>query len=333
MTPTVSVVITCYNLRRYIGDAIRSVTAQAYDGVVETIVVDDCSTDGSDGVIRSFAGVRHVRTAVNSGVLLAMLDGVDAARGEIIAFLDGDDLWEPSKLALVEAAFAADPATAFVTHDLHYIDAQNRLLQRATRPGLAFAGRGKLAVNEWLRQGILMHSDEVWLGSAFAVHRKRAGLDAFAQFARRLPDPRNTYQDWPMALWIAAQPGLRLDYVPAKLLRYRLHGANHSGDASTSARALRNFKRALNTVAAELMIAERFAVSGAATQRIAAQRDYYAFLVDLYAGACPGPAQWWGAMGFAQGRLNVIAREALRYAGIRLLGAERFARLAARRAH
>ena len=72
------------------------------------------------------------------------------------------------------------------------------------------------------RDGIPLHSDYVWLGSAYAVHRTLGNLKGFLHVRKRLPDSFNTYQDWPLAFWVACQPGVTWGYVPHKLFRYRL---------------------------------------------------------------------------------------------------------------
>ena len=100
------------------------------------------------------------------------------------------------------------------------------------------------------RDGILLHSDYVWLGSAYAVHRRLGDVPGFCAFAKSLPEPFNTYQDWPLAFWVACQQEVGLGYVPRKLFRYRLHGANHSGDATSVTKAIRNVRRTRNTMGA-----------------------------------------------------------------------------------
>jgi len=71
-------------------EAIASVTAQSYPDV-EVIVVDDGSNDGTAEVVQQFAGVQYVYQS-NRGVSAARNGGVALARGELIAFLDSDDL-------------------------------------------------------------------------------------------------------------------------------------------------------------------------------------------------------------------------------------------------
>lgn len=93
----ISIVIPCYNAARYVGDAIRSALAQTYRPV-EVVVVDDGSTDASLNVIRSFGSDIRYTTGPNRGAPAARNSGVELARGELIQFLDADDLLNPAKL-------------------------------------------------------------------------------------------------------------------------------------------------------------------------------------------------------------------------------------------
>lgn len=92
----ISVIIPVYNGARYLGEAIESVLAQTHLPD-EVMVVDDGSTDDSAGVAQSYP-VRLLRQA-NSGASVARNHGVEAASGDLLAFLDADDLWLPDKLA------------------------------------------------------------------------------------------------------------------------------------------------------------------------------------------------------------------------------------------
>jgi len=105
--PRVTVVIPTYNRRDLVREAIASVTAQSYPDF-EVIVVDDGSDDGTAEVVQQFAGVQYVYQQ-NRGVSAARNVGVARARGELIAFLDSDDLWQPHKLAHQVALFEQYP--------------------------------------------------------------------------------------------------------------------------------------------------------------------------------------------------------------------------------
>ena len=67
MTEPISVVITCYNLERYIGQAIRSVLEQDYEGEIQIIVVDDRSTDRSRDILSDTVGIETVLRKENGG--------------------------------------------------------------------------------------------------------------------------------------------------------------------------------------------------------------------------------------------------------------------------
>ncbi len=96
--PKVSVVIPTYNRGHTVCEAIESVLAQTF-GDFEVIVVDDGSADDSAEKIAAIrdSRVRYIRQS-NAGVSAARNRGVAEARGEIISFLDSDDLWKPEKL-------------------------------------------------------------------------------------------------------------------------------------------------------------------------------------------------------------------------------------------
>jgi len=96
-TPLVSIIIPCYNAERYVGEAIESALAQTYPNK-EVILIDDGSTDGSLDVIRSFGEAIRWETGPNRGGSAARNRGLALARGELIQFLDADDLLHPQKL-------------------------------------------------------------------------------------------------------------------------------------------------------------------------------------------------------------------------------------------
>jgi glycosyltransferase involved in cell wall biosynthesis len=130
MTPRVSVAITTYNQAAYIGDTIKSVLDQTYVDR-EVIVVDDGSTDATPQVIGQFGdAVRNIRQ-VNRGVAGARNRAVDAARGELIAFLDGDDLWKPTKLAKQVALFDQHPDVGLLACDAMHFSETRTLWERS----------------------------------------------------------------------------------------------------------------------------------------------------------------------------------------------------------
>lgn len=321
MSELITVVVTCFNLDRYIGEALESVLRQADAGELEIIVVDDASTDDSRGVVARYPGVRCVVRKENGGVLNAMLDGVEAASGDIICLLDGDDLWRPAKIARIRDLFS-DPEVAFATHDVDFIGSNGEKLPIASRPHAVLSKLPAGERGEMVRHAVLEHLDYVWLGSAMAFRRSLIDWAAFKAFCESLPDARNTYQDWPLAFWIAVRPRLRMAYVDQILFDYRVHGANYSGDASTVASAVRNFRRTRNTIAAMLTVARE----NGRSSTVRTLQKHLAFTegqLALYEGR-RGAAVSAYARSFAHlARRGVLRREFARLAAGLVLGPER----------
>lgn len=107
--PRVSVVMPTYNCARWIGEALDSVLAQTLPPA-EVIVVDDGSADNTAEVIEPYRarGVRYIRQE-NSGVASARNRAIAESHGELVAFLDADDIWHPRKLELQAAVLASRP--------------------------------------------------------------------------------------------------------------------------------------------------------------------------------------------------------------------------------
>ena len=96
--PKVSVILPTYNRAHLVGRAIESVFKQSYSDL-ELIVVDDGSTDNTQSDIKKFSDSRFRYVAVSHGGGAAARNaGIQAAKGQFIAFQDSDDEWFPSKL-------------------------------------------------------------------------------------------------------------------------------------------------------------------------------------------------------------------------------------------
>jgi len=95
----ISIIIPVFNSERYVTEAIESIYLQNCHYSLEIIVVDDGSTDNSSSNVKSFSHVQYVYQK-NQGVAAARNTGLNAARGEYIAFLDADDIWPADKLSV-----------------------------------------------------------------------------------------------------------------------------------------------------------------------------------------------------------------------------------------
>ena len=105
----VSIIMPSYNTGKFILETINSVLAQTYQNW-ELIIVDDCSTDDTDDVVKPFLvdeRIKYFKNEVNSGAAISRNRALREATGKWIAFLDSDDLWVPDKLEK-QVAFMED---------------------------------------------------------------------------------------------------------------------------------------------------------------------------------------------------------------------------------
>ena len=132
-SPLVSILISNYNCDRYLAWAIDSAIAQTYPHT-EVIVVDDGSGDRSRQIIKSYSPQITAIFQENGGQASAINAGYAASKGEIICLLDADDLWLPSKVERVVAAFNNHPQAAVVYHQVQNIDATDTPIDKPWPP-------------------------------------------------------------------------------------------------------------------------------------------------------------------------------------------------------
>ena len=126
--PLVSTVIPTFNRRALIERAVDSALAQSY-GRQEIIVVDDGSTDGTAELLeRRYGGRVRCVARANGGVSKARNTGMALARGELIALLDSDDEWDPTKLEKQVRFLQSRPDFGMVLTDVRRVDRQRRTI-------------------------------------------------------------------------------------------------------------------------------------------------------------------------------------------------------------
>lgn len=113
MTSLVTVIVTAYNVEPYVGQALESVLAQSHEPL-EVVVVDDGSTDRTGAVCSRFADRIHYVRQANRGAAAARNTAIRHARGELLAFLDGDDLWDREHVATQVAAAVRFPLSGLI---------------------------------------------------------------------------------------------------------------------------------------------------------------------------------------------------------------------------
>ena len=216
-TPSVSVIVVTHDRPRLLADALASVAAQT-PPPLELRVGDD----GGDAapVVESMALLEVTLLPLACGQAGAARNAAAAgARGDVLAFLDDDDLWRPGHLAGLAQAFA-DPAVGFAWRDSEVV--RERVRTDGTREPLA----RRLLARDW--DDALMRRDDYLPPSAWGVRRElfRAlgGFDESFRFS----------EDWDFALRAAASARVRR--VPGVTVEVRLRGPGaEAGHTNASA--------------------------------------------------------------------------------------------------
>ena len=123
--PRVSVIIPAYNAAAFVHRAVDSVLAQSFQDI-ELIVVDDGSTDATVAVLANYGNQLRLAAQANSGPAAARNRGLREAAGELAAFLDADDWWEPGKLAAQVALLDEHPDLGFCSTATRVVDQSGR---------------------------------------------------------------------------------------------------------------------------------------------------------------------------------------------------------------
>jgi glycosyltransferase involved in cell wall biosynthesis len=213
MVPTVSVIMPAYNQRRYVGQAIDSVLSQTFADC-EIIVINDGSTDETAQVLAGYGDRIRVVTQANSGPAAARNSGLLIAKGEMIAFLDGDDLWYPEMLASTVSHLQRNSDADLVSGAWDYIDSSGQTIEGATKPS-RFQARIQA---DFLK--------EIALGNLFPVHAllvRRKCFDCCGLFDTSL----EAMEDWDLWLRMAVH-GHRADLIDIPVARYRRHSGCRS---------------------------------------------------------------------------------------------------------
>lgn len=133
-SPLVSILINNYNYAQFLGNAIESAFHQTYKNV-EIIVVDDGSTDNSLEILEKYSDRILAVPKPNGGQASAFNMGVAKSQGDILCFLDADDLFTPEKVEEVVNVFQAHPEVNWCLHPLQYLHGDRIEMIRHTYTG------------------------------------------------------------------------------------------------------------------------------------------------------------------------------------------------------
>jgi glycosyltransferase involved in cell wall biosynthesis len=216
--PKVSVIMRSYNHARYLALAIESVLGQTLSDI-ELIIIDDASTDNSREIIQAFVSrdkrIKSILHRKNKGMALGMNEGFAAATGKYIAFIDSDDIWEPTKLQRQRDALEGTRRQAVWTEGA-IIDENSNPTGKKFSDFPWVGGRKKDGeIFAQLIQGNLI------LQSSFMAVTKDAVSHPFWRELRYL-------NDWAFHLEMAARH--EYVFISEPLTRYRVHTASTNHD-------------------------------------------------------------------------------------------------------
>jgi glycosyltransferase involved in cell wall biosynthesis len=196
----VSVVIAVFNGERYLAETIESILVQT-EAVFEIVVVDDGSEDDSAAIADRFSENIRCFRRPHAGVSAALNFGVAQTKGDLLAFLDADDLWLPEKIAVQKAVLMRPGAP-----DISFGHAQPFLSPEITSLSEEKAETGSMPSPGFLKGTMLL---------------SRSTFDRVGEFdtTRQLGD----FIDWYLR---AREAGLRSEMLPQVLLRRRIHETN-----------------------------------------------------------------------------------------------------------
>jgi glycosyltransferase involved in cell wall biosynthesis len=209
-TPFVSVVIDSYNYGHYVEQAIESALGQDFPHAqFEILVVDDGSTDDTAERLQKYGdAIRYLRKP-NGGQASAFNFGFAAARGEIIALLDADDLWLPGKLRRICETFESNPDAGMVYHRTQLWRGGENLEEDSYFVDLS--GRVPESRVSLLRYPMV--------GTSCLAFRRKA-LEKLLPVPEALRSQADAYLTG-LVIFVAPVAAL-----PEFLAKYRLHGAN-----------------------------------------------------------------------------------------------------------
>ena len=133
--PVVSVCFITYNQAPYVAKALESILAQDFAQPWEIVIADDLSTDGTREILSDYESqypsrIRILDRTHNMGPGPNFVDLLLSAKGQYIAYLEGDDYWcDPAKLSKQIAYMDAHPETVLTWHNYHIIDENNKIVR------------------------------------------------------------------------------------------------------------------------------------------------------------------------------------------------------------
>lgn len=220
----ISVIVTSFNQKKYLIEAIESVLSQTFQPY-EIIIADNHSSDGSVDVIRGYAK-RYPGQIVtlfrdrNIGISANKNKALEQVQGDYVTILDGDDRFLPQKLELERETCMSNPEAGIVHSNWYYIDEQGRRIgvwsDRAMSPPTGYVFREVFA-RDYLNGSDIFRNELVAVSSL-----REVGL-----YDEELP----IYEDWDLRIRLTKR--FKTAYCREPLVEYRIHPGGVSKSPAT----------------------------------------------------------------------------------------------------
>ncbi|AHG21862.1 hypothetical protein Z042_21290 [Chania multitudinisentens RB-25] len=222
--PKLSIVVSCYNQKNYIGDCLESILTQKIDVPYEIVISDDFSPDGTRTIVDEYALlypelIRVLPNTENVGPARNYFRVHNAARGEYIAHIDGDDLMLPGKLQAQVDILNSHPECVLVNHRARYFSDDRSYV---TKTGALPDGRDLIFYTQ----------DQNARWGTIAVHSSYM----YRANARTTREYQGDFMEWFFTMEYLSQPGTRACFINRVLVEYRCNESNAAYLASRKGR-------------------------------------------------------------------------------------------------
>ena len=266
-----SVIVPAYNLRSYIEECLVSLLEQETRFNFEVIVCDDASCDGTQEVIKGIAKkypqLKVLLKPVNEGLARNIKTLLEHSKGEYIAYVDGDDIALPNKLASQVEHLDHHPDCGMVFHESDMFDSETNNSIKLYSQG--FYNWSKIPTRSDITHMILYGTYMQASSVMFRRHPHLLGC---------VDSECSIILDYPFYILNAGHLGQYIDFIPQVLGRYRVHAGSFGAQTQ---RSVERREQCLKDICKACINAKQFGVSSDIIQRGLAHHRYAASLYFL----------------------------------------------------
>lgn len=219
--PRVSVGMPVYNGADYIAESVESVLAQSFSDF-ELVVCDNCSTDDTERIVRSFSDprIRYVRNERNLGLVGNANRCLDVADAEYVCIFHHDDVMRPDNLARKVAILDAQPTVGLVHSNLVLIDPLGAVVAKeiwAAESRVDYIEAGPVVFRNFVMT--MPYAASIFIGAVLA---RKACYDAVGRFSEQLPHCLDS------EMWMRMMLRFDVACIGEPLVKYRVHPSSTS---------------------------------------------------------------------------------------------------------